>query len=205
MAALGALSPPIGIGTQVSRPRTMSTCGLRQRLARRCLRPSCTPGRLSVGYRLIDQRRFASPFALATRVARRRRRLWRWRRLGRAPLAKEHVPKPLRTQLGLLEGKHHPEIHPNHALHHPGVIGTQVALMHACNQSLACFCTQRYVVRWLLHNRFLDVLIANAAGGAGRPWPPDMCAWLGAAVTAAARQVGSARRVLPGVDRSPLW
>ena len=37
--------------------------------------------------------------------------------------------------------------------------------MHSCNEGFAFHCTQRHVLRWLLHNRFLDWRIAYADGG----------------------------------------
>src|SRR5712691_1939957 len=102
-------------------------------------------------------------------------------------------------------GPCYPEIQPDDLLHHPRISLRQIAQMNPSDERLAFFSTQRHVFRWLVQNRFLAIESAHADGGAGQPWPTDAGAWLFALAKAAERQAASARRVLPGVDRSPPW
>jgi hypothetical protein len=96
--------------------------------------------------------------------------------------------------------------HRTHHLDEHLTVGVTRSIDRQTRDHRLAFCgTQRHIVCWLLHNRFLDWLSVTAADGAGQPWPTAACAWLCAQATAAEVKTTQARQPQPGGHRSPPW
>jgi hypothetical protein len=65
---------------------------------------------------------------------------------------KEQTPKLLHIESGLLNGKRHPDIEPEHLFHHPRIDWRQVAQVHPRDDGLYFGGTQRDTGWWLLQN-----------------------------------------------------